>query len=98
MCVCVCELLSQSCPVSPSHQQEATKGDEGVSAPTPHEASAEVRQTSSEGSSGLLVRERGGQVGGVTLAIELDRAQSQGLDCGGSVSHKTERESVCVSE
>ena len=63
---------SQSLSESPSDEEETTEGDEGVTTPTPHEASTEVRKTSSETGPRFLVRQGGGEMGRTTVSVELD--------------------------
>ena len=75
---------SQGLLVASGEQEESTESYECVSAPAPHEPSAEVREASSHGGPGLLSREGRRELGRATDATQLDRAQSQCLNCGGA--------------
>lgn len=57
--------------IASSDQQQSPQCYEGIPAPAPHEASAEVRQTSCQTGTWLTVREGGREVSGGTLSTQL---------------------------
>ena len=67
---------SQSLPESSGDEKESSEGNESVAAPTPHESSAEMRETCGQTGTWLLVREGGREMGRATVPIQLDRAES----------------------